>query len=133
MATGTSKDMLDLSVYDILQQVTASVRNWAPDLRMSVEHADHDQTWTSILAAVSQVLQPVDRRLVIFPPFKKKTRQELLNAGLIDYFDPSMRELAEAVERGQGGPRAPIQTSFPSRGEPPKATPQIKEGLRKLA
>lgn len=85
-------EVSELPAWDVLQQVMNRVKNWAPDIRMAIDSRAPNATWTTILA-VSEVLQPSDRKIMIFPPPTKGDWQALENAGFIDYHDASTSQL----------------------------------------
>ncbi|KIN04601.1 hypothetical protein OIDMADRAFT_17592 [Oidiodendron maius Zn] len=64
-------EISELPARDALQQVMNRVKNWAPDIRIAIGPRAPGATW----AAVSEVLQPSDRKIMIFPPPIKRDRQ----------------------------------------------------------
>lgn len=117
---------LDLPVHYVLQQVTNSIRYQNPELRMTIDPWAPDLTLTTLLAAVSQALQPVDREILLFPQGTKQEKEALKKVLL---FRPELTPKLSTITSDE----LPIQTSVPKYLEPRRPAPEMQENLRKLA
>jgi hypothetical protein len=116
---------LDISIHDVLHQIAADVKQHAPHLRMTIDPCNGPEvTWTAVLTAAANALQPSDEQTTIYPERTKAS---------IEAKKKFVAELGP-IDPTPGMPLGlAIQSRFPADGEWPEPTPTARENLRKLA
>lgn len=122
--------VLDLPIHYVLQQVTNSVRHYAPDLRMTIDPCAPETTWTSVLAVVSGALKPSDKETMILS--LPNARREGIKKFLFppDSLSDAAKPLPSSTTTTAQG--LPIRTPVATNVTLPQKALQRKEALRKM-
>jgi predicted component of type VI protein secretion system len=117
---------LEMSTAHLLGQITTDVRKHAPTAKVSISP---DSTWIAALAVASKSLEDQDQATLIFPEISKE-RREAIKKLVLSERPRSSTNIPAGLSASIG---RRIRTPFPKDVNPPPATPEAKERIRKLA